>query len=87
MVAEIFKKFQELTRNGGSLSYFEYRALPAIKRVALSDERLAEFDDILSQKANFYRRFGTRSATVFINAPPAKVLHHRLADSAIPANA
>ena len=78
MVTEIFEKYRKLPKEGGTLSYFDYRFLPALKRVALDDEKCAEFDEVLSQKDAFFAQYGIREETVLGNAPPARVLHHRL---------
>ena len=78
MVSEIFEKYEALPKDGGTLSYFDYRFLPALRRASLPDDERAEFDGILSQKKEFFAQYGTSQETVFGNAPPARVLHHRL---------
>jgi phospholipid N-methyltransferase len=82
MVARIFQKYKELPREGGTLSYFDYRFLPSIKRIALGKRAREEFDRILVQKANFYANYGVRKKTVVVNVPPARVLHHKITTAA-----
>jgi phospholipid N-methyltransferase len=82
MVKQFFTKFKELTREGGTLSYFDYKYLPVLKRASLvlHKQARAEFDNVLSQKDTFYSQYGFRKATVYRNLPlpPARVLHHRM---------
>lgn len=79
-VRQFFRKFQELTREGGTLSYFDYRYLPTLKRASLALRKRAreDFDNIISQKKRFFSQYGRRESTVYRNLPlpPARVLHH-----------
>ncbi len=76
-VQKIFTKFQELTAEGGSLSYFEYQFIPVIMRLWQDSSHRVEIDSIGAQKKAFYEQHHFRKATVFRNVPPAMVLHHR----------
>lgn len=78
MVQKIFEKYKELSKNGATLSYFDYRFLPKIKNFYLSEEEKKAFEDILRQKELFYSQYGLREATTFSNVPPARILHHRV---------
>jgi phosphatidylethanolamine/phosphatidyl-N-methylethanolamine N-methyltransferase len=77
-VKEVFKKYTSLLKKGGTLSYFDYLFLPTIKQFMLNKEECVEFDRILAQKEAFFNQYGTSKATVPLNAPPARVLHHTL---------
>jgi phospholipid N-methyltransferase len=77
-VQKIFEKFEELTADGGKLSYFDYLFLPSIKRACLDGKSLVEFDAILALKKQFYNKYGQRKKKVVLNMFPAMVRHHRL---------
>ena len=78
IVRQMFLKFQNLTVDGGMLSYFEYIFLAKIKRFCLGDEAGEIFDEILSLKEDFFFKYGERKKNVLRNMPPARVLHHKL---------
>jgi phosphatidylethanolamine/phosphatidyl-N-methylethanolamine N-methyltransferase len=73
-----FDRIQELSKKGGTLSYFEYILLPEIKQRCLSKEKMVKFKAILDKKKAFYEEHKFRSQVVLPNIPPAKVLHHKL---------
>lgn len=78
LVAEIFEKFCELLKPGGTLSYFEYMYIrSAKKRLSKSAERkrLKELDEVIKPYLSEYR---TKRSWVFINFPPAWVQHLQL---------
>jgi len=78
MVSQVFEKYATLPKDGGTLSYFDYRFLPTLRRAALDEKERAAFDEILRRKETFFAQHGTKEETVLGNAPPARVLHHRL---------
>ena len=81
-VQQVFKKFEELTAEGGRLSYFDYLFLPKLKRLSLEGAALDEFDAILALKKQFYRKYKLRKHKVLPNLFPARVLHHQLRSAA-----
>ena len=79
MVEQIFTKFKELSREGTTLSYFEYPGLPELKRKMLLNAKAREdFRELLTQKAAFYKQYGFREGVVKQKPLDAKVLHHRI---------
>lgn len=77
-VNDVFAKFTSIIKDNGKISYFEYVLLPKIKRVFLRGESKENFNKILQSKESFYKKHEFREATVLMNCPPAKVLHHHV---------
>jgi len=73
MVEDVFAKFKELSAEGATLSYFDYRFLPFIKSKYSKGLR-----KIMEIKNTFFRQYGVKKANVMWNFPLARVMHHRL---------
>jgi len=78
MVDEIFTLFTQITKPGGQISYFDYIALPHIKKRYLNAQELENFEAILQTKRDFFREHGSGKKEVWSNVPPARVHYHRL---------
>ncbi len=78
-VASAFKKYEELTRPGGSFCYFEYLFLPTLSRcfrkVFGSNEEVENFEKILEIKSRIQQQFQTDADTVYWNLTPARAIH------------
>lgn len=83
-VAEFIETFTKLTKEEGTISYFEYAYLPSIKIKALFGEELEKFKKVLEIKTEFFNNFGFSSETVYYNIPPAKVLHFKVGSPNVP---
>jgi len=77
-VKQVFEKFIEISKDEGKISYFDYLALPHIKRLFSTAIEKKNLEEILALKNIFYRQFTLRKAKVLLNAPAARVLHHDL---------
>jgi len=72
-VYAIYHVFQRLIKDHGTLSYFEYLALPKIKKLFLSPEKKEDFSQVLHIKETFYKKHQGNAQTVYLNFPPARV--------------
>ncbi len=84
-VDQVFKKYVELTKPGGSLSYFEYIGLARIKQAFLGEEASSDFNKVLQLKADFFAQYGTECDSIYCNITPARVLHCVLPPAGAPA--
>lgn len=73
----ILKRYQELIRPGGIISYFEYIALAKIKLFFLRGEDKDKFSKTITTTAVFRSEFEFDQENVFANIPPACVHHLR----------
>lgn len=83
-VSNILTKLRNLTKINGTISYFEYIALPSIKSICLeilarigiiSSEYRNNFQKVLEIKELFYKTHGRMQEVVYLNALPARVFH------------
>lgn len=72
-VDAILKKYVELIKPNGIISYFEYIGLEKIKKAFLFGESYRKFSNVLQQKASFVEKNKATSRSVYINIPPARV--------------
>jgi phosphatidylethanolamine/phosphatidyl-N-methylethanolamine N-methyltransferase len=75
-VDDVFKKFEEVATQNTKLSYFEYLVLPDIKKLFSNAQKRANMDLILNAKNAFYQKHKYKKSKVFLNVPPANVVHH-----------
>lgn len=78
LVEQIFLKFIELGHEKTRLSYFEYLWLPFLSLFFLQTKRKKNLKSILTMKKRFYEQHSLRTATIYRNFPPARVVHHTL---------
>lgn len=74
-VQSIFKKYKELIKPGGIISYFEYIALAKIKLFFLSGKEKDQFSKTITTTTKFRSKFEFDEEKVFANMPPASVHH------------
>lgn len=78
-VERAFEKYVDLTREGGSFSYFEYMLLPTInhciKRVFSSTESVENFRKIRLIKHGVQENFSSETDPVYWNMTPARAIH------------
>ena len=72
-VAAILKKYEELTKPGGVVSYFEYIVLEKIKKAFLFGEAYERFSQVLRHKEIFVQKHHATHTHVLLNFPPARV--------------
>lgn len=77
-VEAVFKKFTEIVRENGKISYFEYIVITEIKKIFSSSIEKKNLDKIMYMKREFYRKHELKKTTVLFNAPLARVLHHHI---------
>lgn len=75
-VENVFNKFKEITKNDGKISYFEYLIVPQIKKIFSNASNKQNLESILDMKEKFYSQYKLKKATVFMNLPLARVVHH-----------
>lgn len=79
LVEEIFASYQRLLSPTGTLSYFEYLAIRALKMPFVSEserDRLTRLTAYLDDKI---RRYQVAAEDVYLNVPPAIARHFRFA--------
>ena len=77
LVEEIYASYQRLLRPGGTLSYFEYLAVRALKMPFVAGperERLTLLTSYLDERI---RRYQVGEDIVYLNVPPAVARHLR----------
>lgn len=77
-VTDVFNKFKEVSKEGTTLSYFEYKGLPQFKKIFLNKIDKENMNGILKQKDDFYRANRLRKENVWWNMTPAQVRHHTM---------
>lgn len=77
-VKEVFSKFENIIKNNGKISYFQYAVLPSVKRLLSNKEDRENLNKIMELKQDFYDKHTLRQAIVLRNCPPARVLHHHV---------
>lgn len=77
-VDHVLKKYVELTKPNGDLSYFEYIALGTIKEAFLCGEAGEDFRKVLSYKAAFVEQHGNEVDEIYCNITPARVQHCKI---------
>ncbi len=75
-VEQVLNKYVNLTEEGGHISYFEYFFLPAINKLFMNQSAALNLEHVLQVKNDFYNKYGENKDRVWINFPPATVLHH-----------
>lgn len=75
LVAKILEKYENLSKKGGLLSYFEYVWLEKIKQALLCGAKARDFRKALSLKQHFAAQYGKKSELIWGNVPPARVIH------------
>ena len=78
MVKAAFQKFRDITHERSTLSYFEYPWVPYFTKLFAKKADVANLETILEEKRRFYEAHPLRTATVYSNVPPARVVHHSL---------
>ena len=71
----VLKKYVELTKPNGHISYFEFMGLGALKKALLCGEAYEDFSRILEYKQQFVDFFGSETDEIYCNLTPARVLH------------
>ena len=76
-VEKVLEKYTDLTKQKGTLSYFEYMAIGKIKRAGLNFfGRGQDFSLVLTKKEEFKRKAKAVTVdTVLLNLTPARVIH------------
>lgn len=77
----ILKAYEDLLKEGASLSWVEYALLPTLKRLYSSSARKLELDKVQAVKDKFLARHGCGQDLAWFNIPPARVYHSRMAVS------
>lgn len=75
LVAKILEKYENLSKKGGLLSYFEYAGLEKIKQALLCGAKARDFHETLSLKQHFAAQYCTKIELIWGNVPPARVIH------------
>ncbi|HEV8052137.1 MAG TPA: methyltransferase domain-containing protein [Parachlamydiaceae bacterium] len=81
LVEQCLEVFKKVTKNDGTISYFEY---PNISKICLKlyyGEKKSELEKVLKIKEQFFSSYGFQSEIVEQNFPTAKVLHFRMRKS------
>ncbi len=77
-VDTILSKYEHLVREGGGVSYFEYLFLPTISKLFVEKVKAHQLDQLLELKDKFYRKHGNTKQSVWVNMPPAQIVHHTI---------
>lgn len=72
-VAQVLKKYEDLSKPGTTVSYFEYIALEKVKKAFLFGTDLQNFAKVLDQKQSFVEKHHATHAHIYGNVPPARV--------------
>jgi len=78
LVDKIFKKFENLVKPGGYLSYFEYRWLEKLKCAYLLGNARLSFKEIINLKKKFLQTHCREIKPMWWNILPAKVFHCKM---------
>ncbi len=76
-VQEIFDAGAQLLHGRGWFTYFEYVALPSLRRLFVSAKESARIDAVRRAKRE-YDAAGVETQIVWANVPPARAVHRRL---------
>jgi phospholipid N-methyltransferase len=77
-VKAIFNRFEDLSKEGTKISYFEYMVLPQIKQLFSKKADRISLQSILNQKKEFYHKHPLTTDHVLTNITPAQVKHHQV---------
>ena len=77
-VSEILNHYKKLTKSKGIISYYEYMALPDLRKMFLRPATRCELQETLDVTRMFQKEFEIREDRVFANFPPAFVHHCQL---------
>ena len=77
-VEKILSKYENLATEGGAVSYFEYLFLPTLLKLFIEKRKANQLDQLLKLKEAFYNKFGKNKERIWVNMPPAQVVHHTL---------
>lgn len=75
-VKSVLDKFVEMTHNESKISYFEYLWLPHLALPFAKTVNKDNVKKILELKSQFYDKYSLRTSCIFLNIPPARVIHH-----------
>lgn len=78
LVQLILKKYEELIKPGGIISYFEYIALAKIKLFFLRGKEKDQFSKTITTTTKFRSEFEFDEEKIFANMPPASVHYLRV---------
>ncbi len=82
MVALVYLKFKELIKEEGHLSYFEYPFISKLKKAFLPKQELQELEEVFKIKEEFRKKFQVSSEIEWVNMPPARAIHCKVAITA-----
>lgn len=74
LVCAILKKYKDLIKPGGYLSYYEYPGLEKLKSLFLFGKSASDFDDVQLLKRDFAKKYAKEAETIWWNFPPARIV-------------
>jgi phospholipid N-methyltransferase len=75
LVEDIFRSYQRLLTPGGTLSYFEYLAIRALKMPFVIPTERARLGSLTTYLEEKIRRYQVGEEAVYLNVPPAVARH------------
>lgn len=78
LVNEILVKFANIAKHGCKLSYFDYPIARDIARIFASPAEQRRIDEIKGAKDYFADQHNARQKNIYMNVPPARVVHHTM---------
>jgi len=76
-VEKIFGKYEQISKTGTIISYFEYLFIPTLIKV-LNKRKYRHLKPVLDKKETFYQHYKHSIDKVWLNITPAQVRHHQM---------